>query len=373
MKKAPLKIVLLAPSLDVGGAERQLISLANGLARRGHDVHVALFRKQGPLLNDLSEHVATHDLKKKGRSDFFGFMLRLRQLVRDIGPDVVYSFLGVPNLATILLKMTGTRTPMVWSVRASDVDLSQYGRLSRICCGLEARLSRFADHIVVNSDAGRAYSIGQGFSPKVMSVVFNGVDTERFRPDRERGLELRREWTTGLEQVLIGLVARLDPMKDHRTFLHAAKQASQENSHLRFVCVGEGPLGGQLKALSGQLGLSGNLVWAGARSDMPSVYNALDMLCLSSITEGFPNVLGEAMSCGVPCVTTDVGDAAHEVGDTGLVVPKRDPEALAQAIVAMAGHVQDGTALETRTRIEERFSLERMVVETERILRGALR
>jgi len=368
-----LKILLLTPSLEVGGAERQLVSLADFLEKRGHDIHVALFRKQGALLEDLPEAVRTHDLKKKGRFDFLGFMLRLRQLVQEIRPDVIYSFLGVPNLATVLLKMLGVRVPIVWSVRASDVDLSQYGWLSRACCGLEARLSRFADHIVVNSNAGREHSMGQGFSHKAMSVVFNGIDTDRYKSDHASGVPLRQQWCPMQEGILIGLVGRLDPMKDHQTFLRAAKLALLKNFNLRFVCIGDGPLSEHLKELSDQLGLSGNLVWAGPHSDMPAVYNALDILCLSSITEGFPNVLGEAMSCGVPCITTDVGDAAHEVGDTGLVVPKSNPEALAEAMLAMAERVRSGDVLDTRARIEECFSLERMVVDTERILSEVLR
>ena len=283
--------------------------------------------------------------------------------------SVIYSFLGVPNLATVLLKVLGVRVSIVWSVRASDVDLSQYGWLSRACCSLEARLSRFADHIVVNSNAGRRHSIGQGFSDKAMSVVFNGIDTDRFRPNRASGSWLREQWCSGQGGVLVGIVARLDPMKDHQTFLRAAKLALHQNPDLRFVCIGDGPLGDQLKELGDQLGLSGNIIWAGAHSDMPAVYNALDILCLSSITEGFPNVLGEAMSCGVPCVTTDVGDAAHEVGDTGLVVPKSDSEAMAKAMLKMAKLVRSGNSSDTRMRIEKHFSLERMVVDTERILR----
>lgn len=364
--------MLLAPSLEVGGAERQLASLAGCLEKRGHDVHVALFRKKGALLDNLPEAVKTHDLKKMGPSDLFGFMLRLRQLVQQVKPDVIYSFLGVPNLAAVLLKMLGVRVPVVWSVRASDVDLSQYGWLSRACCSLEAVLSRFADHIVINSDAGRKHSIEQGFSDKAMSVVFNGIDTDRFKPHRASGSRLHQQWCPDPHGILFGIVARLDPMKDHQTFLRAAKLAVHENPDLRFVCIGDGPLGDQLKELAEQLGLSRNLVWAGAHSDMPAVYNALDILCLSSITEGFPNVLGEAMSCGVPCITTDVGDAAYEVGDTGFVVPKSNPEALCEAMLAMVGRLEKGAVPDTRSRIVELFSLERMVVDTETILSGEL-
>jgi glycosyltransferase involved in cell wall biosynthesis len=368
-----MKIVLLAPSLEAGGAERQLVVLANALALRGHDVSVALFRARGSLLGALEPGVSVHDLKKKGRTDLVGFLYRLWRLVRRERPDVIYSFLGVPNLSTIFLKALMPALPVAWGVRASDMDLSRYGALSRLCFFAEMALSRFANRIVVNSEAGRDYVASKGVPDGLITVVPNGFDVECFVPDEAQGATLRRDWGCPDTAVLIGIVARLDPMKDHGTFLRAVKLAMDRDPGLHFVGVGDGPLGDQLEDLGRQLGLSDHFVWAGAHSDMPAVYNALDILCLSSITEGFPNVLGEAMSCGVPCVTTDVGDAALIVGDTGLVVPKRNPEALAEAMVRMAHRVRNGDVPDTRTRIKERFSRERMVLETEKVLLEVIR
>lgn len=369
-----MKIILLAPSLESGGAERQLVVLANALAHRGHDVAVALFRVQGVLLEELEPTVSVLDLKKQGRTDLFGVLFRLRNVVKREDPDVLYSFLGVPNLATLIVKLLGPRIPVVWSIRASDMDLGQYDWLSRACSTLEAWLSRFADCIVANSKAGQQHSLMQGFHAKAMSVVFNGIDTGRFKPDDPSGISLRQQLCPKQERILVGIVARLDPMKDHRTFLQSARQAISGNPNLCFVCVGDGPLATELKQMAENLGLSEAVVWAGAHRDMPAIYNALDILCLSSsFGEGFPNVLGEAMSCGVPCITTDVGDAAHIVGDTGLVVPKKNPEAMAKAMLEMAERVRRDDASGTRTRIEKYFYLERMVIETERILREVLR
>jgi glycosyltransferase involved in cell wall biosynthesis len=368
-----MNIVLLAPSLEAGGAERQLVVLANALALRGHDVCVALFRARGSLRGLLEPGVSVHDLKKKGRADLVGFLYRLWRLVQREKPDVIYSFLGVPNLSTIFLKALSPALPVVWGVRASDMDLSRYGALSRLCFFAEMALSRFADRIIVNSEAGGEYAASKGVPDDLITVVPNGFDGVLFVPDKAQGAALRRDWGCPDTDVLIGIVARLDPMKDHETFLRAARLAKDRDPDLRFVGVGDGHLRGRLEDLSRQLGLSDDLVWAGAHSDMPAVYNALDILCLSSITEGFPNVLGEAMSCGVPCVATDVGDAAHIVGDTGLVVPKRNPEALAEAMVRMARRVRNGEVPDTRTRIVERFSQERMVLETEKILLEVVR
>ena len=363
-----LKIVLLVPSLDAGGAERQLVILANRLAQRGHNVHVALFRKQGLLVDEVSNGVKIHDLKKGGRADILGFMGRLRRFIRDENPDVLYSFLGVPNLAAFLLKLMGISTPIVWSVLASDVDFDQYTWLTRICWGAETRLSRFANRIISNSHAGLEHAVQHGFSSERMSVVRNGFDTARLVPDKLSGALLRQQWQADQDDILVGIVARLDPMKDHRNFLQAAKLALQNEPGLHFVCIGDGPIGDELREYGDQLGLTNNLVWAGLQADMAAAYNALDMVCLASAGEGLPNVLGEAMSCGIPCVTTDVGDSALVVGDTGIVVPRKNPVALSEGMVAMAKKLRSGDIPDTRMRIEELFSLDRMVDETEAIL-----
>jgi|GEM_PF-475649 len=368
------KWLFIIPSLEPGGAERQLIALANALANDGASIHVAVFYGRGQLEPSLSSKVQLHCLAKRGRWDIFPFSQRLIGLVREIQPAAIYSFLGVPCIISVLLSPFFPRIKVVWSVRASNVDLSQYDWLHRVCYFLETRLSRFPDHIVVNSNAGRDYSIQQGFSHESISIVYNGIDTNLFKPDRAKGMPLREQWCPSQDHLLIGIVARLEPMKDHETFLQAVKLAVQEDNDLCFVCIGDGPSGVQLKRLSNQLGIAGGLVWAGVQTDMPAVYNALDVCCLSSAYgEGFPNVLGEAMSCDVPCVTTDVGDAAFVVGHTGIVVPIRNPEALASAILQTVKRIRNGNIPKTRTKVEEDYSLERMVADTEQILLGNYR
>lgn len=364
-----LNILLLCPTLEPGGAERQLVLLADRLLERGHEVHVALFRKRGPLLNDLPEGVCVHDVKKGGRLDLFGFLFRLRRLVKSLAPDVLYSFLGVPNLATVALKFLGCRTPLVWSVRASDVDLNAYGWLPKACGVLEARLSCFADRIISNSEAGKRHAMSLGFSDEAMSVIPNGIDTERFSPDRAIGEPVRKAAGCRPDYVLVGLVARLDPMKDHRTFLRAARLIFDTNPLVRFACVGDGPLEEELPRLTREMGLGDVVTWLGRRNDMVAVYNAMDVCCLSSaFGEGFPNVIGEAMSCGVPCVVTDVGDAALVVGENGLVVSRGDHQALADGILEIIERKRSGTVENPRGRIETEFSVEAMVENTERAM-----
>jgi len=362
-----MRILYLIPSLAVGGAEAQLVGLANGMAERGHEVAVAVHYSGGEL-EDRLDNVRLIQLHKAGRWDFPGFSIRLVRAVHSFGPDVICSFLGTPNILTAILKSFLRPARIVWSVRSSDMDLSRYGRAARFGAWLEVRLSKLADGIMVNSRAGKRHALARGMTGDAMAVVSNGFDVDRFTPDPEAGRKLRREWRIPENALLVGLVARLDPMKDHKTFLEAARAAAEQDSALHFVCVGDGPLRDELVGFSEGLSFGDRLVWAGARSDMPAVYSALDMCCLSSITEGFPNVLGEAMACGVPCVTTDVGDASFLVGDSGLVVPPRDFQALAGGIQEMAARVRSKKSGDPRTRIVEHFSLSRMVESVEFLL-----
>lgn len=312
-------------------------------------------------------------LGKRHRWDVPGFLWRLLQLLRRQRPDILHGYLAVPNLLTVLLKPLFPRTRMVWGERASNVDLSRYDRLSRLSWRVESRLAHFADLIVVNSRAGLRYAAANGFPEEKMVVIPNGIDVERFRPDPEAERRVRTEWGVSDDETLVGLVARMDPMKDHPTFLKAAAMLVSKQGGLRFVCVGDGSAAylSELQALGRELGLEGRLIWAGARGDMSAVYNALDVAVSSSAYgEGFPNVIGEAMACGVPCVVTDVGDSAWIVGETGFVVEPGAPEALAHAIGRAVALIEAGGLDPKRVRqgVIERFSLNTMIEKSAEVL-----
>jgi glycosyltransferase involved in cell wall biosynthesis len=169
---------------------------------------------------------------------------------------------------------------------------------------------------------------------------------------------------------VIGMVGRLDPMKDHSNFLRAAALLSRDRIDLRFVCVGGGPrdYSDRLERLGIELGLEKRLIWEGTRSDISEVYNAFDLATSSSSGEGFPNVVAEAMACGIPCVVTDVGDSAAIVGMLGIVVPPADPERLARAWDMALRQIEPTTALQTRQRIIDEFSLVSLVSRSEQVL-----
>lgn len=376
-----MRILLSIPSLALGGAERQYAELARGLSARGHEVLCAVLGQGGPLESELGGARLVL-LEKRSRLDNPRMALRLAGLLRSFRPHAHYAFLSTPCVLGALLKTLFPATRLVMGVRATPVDHADYscGRAGALLHRLESGLSPLADLVICNSEAGRAHAVSRGMAPDKLRVVPNGIDTARCRPDRALGLPLREEWGAAPHVPLIGLVARLDPMKDHANFLKAAALVAGSRPEARFVCVGGGPEGyaRELRQAAESLGLAdkmaGRLVWAGARGDMPRVYNALDLFCLSSAYgEGFPNVLGEAMACGVPCASTDVGDAALVVGETGAVAPRRDPEALARAMLVQLERLEregEGLRRACRARIVENFSVERMVERTEALLLG---
>jgi glycosyltransferase involved in cell wall biosynthesis len=211
-----------------------------------------------------------------------------------------------------------------------------------------------------------------------MMVVPNGIDIDRFKPDHSAGLRVRDEWGIDEKTVSIGLVGRLDPMKDHTTFLQAVKIFDQKECSVRFVCIGDGkePYKSEIHSLCMTLGLNGSLIWTGVRSDMPAVYSALDIVTsTSSYGEGFSNVIGEAMACGVPCVVTDVGDSAIIVGETGVIVPPEDSQALADGWRRMLKRLNDKSySIKeiARARIVSHYNSEIFIQKTSRMLLSLL-
>ena len=362
-----MKILLLARSLGFGGTERQVVTLATGLQQRGCDVSVALFYAGGALEQELHDRgIPVWDLRKGGRWDVVAFIVRLMRMVHRLAPDVIYGFLAPPNMSTVLLKPLFPRVRMVWGVRASNVDLDRYDWLSRVSYRLECLLSRFADRIICNSRAGLEYAVAHGFPAGKMTVIPNGIDVERFKPDASARQRIREEWGIRGSDILIGVIGRLDTMKDHPTFLRAAAMLAREREDLRFVCVGEGTPAStaDLHRLAHELGLAERLVWAGVRLDMPAVCNAMDIVASSSYGEGFPNVVAEAMACGVPCVVTDVGDSALIVGATGSVVEPASPEALRDGLRPMIERLGRDLGYDVRQLIVSRFANGMLVTHT---------
>ena len=364
-----MRLLFLVRALTYGGAERQLVVLANELAKRGHEVAIAVFYRVGLLENEVdSSRVRLIYLEKRSRWDLFSFYWTLIRVVRQQRPDVLHGWMSTPNLSASMVRLLYPRVHLFWCIRCANLEML-FDRVASTIDWFERRLSRFADCIVVNSRAGLDHAVSRGFPQEKMIHIPNGIDVNDFYFDPPSGDSVRAEWGFTRSERLIGLVGRLDPVKDHTAFLNAAARLASELPDVRFVCMGDGPVEYQrrLQALSRELDLEQKVLWLPPRPDVRSVYNALDVVCLCSVSEGFPNVIGEAMACGRHCVVTDVGDCRILVGDAGVVVPPNDPKALAeglrQALTASGGSNGRG-----RRRILEHFTVTRLTDRTEKLL-----
>ena len=374
-----MKLTCLVRSLELGGTERQLVTLTKGLRQRGHQVSVLVFYRGGALEPALAEAGASViHLGKAGRWDIVGFLWRTYRAVRREQADILYSFLPTANIVAALIGTLAPGLRVVWGLRAAVVDLAGYSWLTRLSYRLERTLAGLPRLITVNSHAAYDHHARLGYPVDKMVVIPNGIDSHRFGPDTEAGRRLRRKWGIGPDERLIGLVARIDPLKDHATFLRALAIALNDRQDLRAVCIGDGPAAHRrcLLALADDLNLNGRVIWAGACDDMPPAYNAFDIATSSSCSESFSNAIGEAMACGVPCVVTDVGDSALIVGETGLTVAPRDPAALAESwsrLLELPDEARAEMGLRARQRICERFSVEILSENVDRTLRELLR
>ena len=369
-----MRILFLVRVLNRGGAERQLVAVAAGLRRAGHDVGVAVFYRGGPLEDELRPaDVAVHDLRKRGRWDV-SFLARLVRLVREVRPHVLHAYAPVPNLVAGAARPLLPPLKIVWGVRSALADLGPYGPVARLVYGLERKGSALADAVIANSEAARRVVVAAGMDARKLRVIGNGVDCDAFRPDPVAGGRLRRAWHVPDGAVVVGLVGRLDPVKDHALFLRAAARVAEARGDARFVCVGGGDpaYARALARTADALGIAARVLWTGEWRVDRAVYCAFDVAVLSSgAGESFPNVLVEAMACSTPCVATASGDVVEILGDTGEVVPPGDPEALARAILdvlerrAAAGGAPGARA---RDRVLRRYSVAELVRRTESAL-----
>ncbi|HWL51008.1 MAG TPA: glycosyltransferase [Chthoniobacteraceae bacterium] len=370
------RVLFVIRALAYGGAERQLIELVRAMDKERFQITLATFYNAGKLGNEARAiaGIRVVSLHKKGRWDLASFLFRFVRLVRQIRPDIVHGYMGTSNELALLARwLIGARA--VWGIRGSKANPDVYHDWVRhLSQWTERKLSRFADCIIVNSRAGRDDHLREGYEGSRMKVISNGIDTARFIPDPRAGLEIRREWEVPIGTPLIGLVARVDPMKGHTVFLKAAALMASRRPEVRFACIGDGAQSyrDRLMALSEELGLRDCLAWHPARRDIEAVYNALTVVTSSStFGEGFSNVVGEAMACGRPVAATDVGDAAMIGGGLAVIVPRGSPEKLAGAWEQLLDEPADVSLARTtmgRERISAEYGMARLAGRTEAAL-----
>ncbi|MDB5904080.1 MAG: hypothetical protein JWM26_2958 [Betaproteobacteria bacterium] len=360
-----VRLAFVLGSFELGGAEMMLWKLLSRLDRSRFDpVVIALSSRADGMLERFQQSGIECRLLGVNASTLF----RLATLISRRSTDIVQGWMYYGNLAATLSSlMTRSRHAVLWAIRGTLVDAQYTSRSTALSIWLGGRLS-FLPQLIINnsSTSSLQHEARYGYAASKRVVLPNGFDTDVFRPSAEARSSVRSALGLGPDAVLAGLIGRYHPMKQHAKFIEAAALVSRRFPDVHYVLAGDRIDGSNAELVQAveQHGLRARVHLLGRRDDMHVVAAALDLaVSASSSGEGFPNVVGEAMSCGVPCVVTDVGDSAFVVGDTGLTVPPGDTRALAGAIEALVG--SDARRVElgarARQRVVERFSLDAVV------------
>jgi glycosyltransferase involved in cell wall biosynthesis len=368
----PLRVLHIINDLSIGGTEMTLYKLLSRTNRDKFRPTVISLNGIGTLgdrVKQLGIEVEAVGMKQSGLR--IRSLLRLARIARRTRPDLIQGWMYHGNLAAQFAGLFVSRpVSILWNIRQSLYTLDDEKPATARAIRLGARLSRWPSMILNNSQKSVSQHAAIGYETNRTVVIPNGFDTESFIPSEESRVSVRAELGIPADTILVGRIGRYHHTKDHPTFLRAAALLLKDYPNTQFLLAGKDIdwNNGKVRTLVQDLRLVERVHLLGERLDIPRLTAALDIATSSSHAEGFPNVIGEAMSCEVPCVVTDVGDSVWLVGDTGRAVPSQDPEALAAAWKAVIGLGSEGRrdlGAAARARVMRRFSLASVVEQYE--------
>ena len=329
MRSKP-KIVHIITGLNVGGAERALYTLlVGGLNNKFENQVISLTDEgyYGPILREAGIKVICLGMNS-GRPSLSG-MRRLREVMRANPPDILQGWMYHGNLAAIFARFfVPGLVKVVWNIRTSIDDYLYLSFSRRGIIRLGSLCSKRSDVILFNSNRAMKQHLEIGYLTDLMLTIPNGFDTKVWMPSEHIKNKIRKDLDFKSKDLIIGFIGRDDSQKDSKNFFSAIERVLRTNNNAQIIVIGRG-----LQNAVSHKAILKQVIFLGHCDKVSELMPAFDILCLSSSIEGFPNVIGEAMACGVPCVTTDVGDAATIVGDTGWIVPPRDSRALSLALL----------------------------------------
>jgi glycosyltransferase involved in cell wall biosynthesis len=368
--QGPIRVLLVISNLEHGGAQRQVVELANTMDPSRFDVHVCTLSDYVPLEHALSDRDRRlHVIQKRGKFDVT-VVPRLAGLLRRLRTDVVHSFLFDADIAARLAGRLARTPAIVGSERNAHYRLKPRQRAAYWLT------RRGVDVIVANSRAGAAFNgRALGHPPAMYRVVHNGVNADAFRP--RDGRPVRRELGIGPDEGVVGMFASFKRQKNHPLFFAAARRLLVRHPATRLLLVGDELWGGlhgsdaykrETHRLVDELGIRERCLFLGNVNDVARLYPACDVTVMPSLFEGTPNAVLESLACGVPVVATDVADNAYLVPDgrVGFVVPLGEADLLADRV----GRLLEDAALRARMGaaarawVEQEFSLTRLADKT---------
>ena len=353
--------------LDTGGAEIMLCKLLSSLHDEALDSSVISLMDRGQVtkrIEALGVRVETLGLNQ-GEQPSWQTIKKLRQFVLAFNPNVIQGWMYhgniVATIAVFLFDPMYKKVRLFWNVRQTLYDINSEKIKTRRLIILSRYLSFLPHGIIYNSSLSAEQHCNVGYLSKKTKIIPNGFDLQKFRPDKNRRQQLRKELGVSQSAILIGHISRLHPMKDHVTLFRAIDCVTENISdsgskqEVLFLLVGNG--------VTSELSNNPAIHFLGERSDIPKIMSALDIVVSSSAWgEGFPNVIGEAMASEVPCVVTDVGDSAHIVGKYGQVCSVGDDQCIASSLLQLIENKQERKTAgrQARKRIKENYSMDKI-------------
>ncbi|HVN72425.1 MAG TPA: glycosyltransferase [Desulfomonilia bacterium] len=357
-----IKVLHLISTLDVGGAEQNLFRLVTSMDKGAYENIVVCMTAPGIMGRRIEQAgIPVHSLKMRKGTPEISAAFRLRFTANIFKPDIIQCWMYHANVMGLTISR---RYPILWNIRCSDMDLTQYGLVYRFAVMAGARLSGIPQMVVSNSFAGMEAHKRLGYHPRKWVIIPNGFDTMTFKTDPDARSLIRADLGIPNDALTLGLIGRFDPMKDHATFFSAATLFSKSHPDTHFIIAGKG-ITDQNPTIRGYLGAAPDpekFHLLGERDDIPYILASLDIATSSSSSEGLPNAIGEAMACGIPCVATDAGDTGLLLGDTGLLVSRRSPRNLCVAwerLAQMGPEARGEMGSRARERIMQFYSQDR--------------
>lgn len=373
-------VIYIITGLSTGGAEVMLCNLLSKINRKRFSPVVLSLMDRGTLGDRLEVlGIPLHTIGIKPEMLTPVAIWRLINIVHQLKPDLIQGWMYHGNLAAQFASVfCSQKPPVLWSIHHSISSLTSEKKMTIAIIKLGTQLSKLTKSTVFVSRTSKSQHETLGYSSKNSCVIPNGIDISLFIPSFEAKLSVRKELDLPENTILIGLICRYHPMKDHANFLQAAALLSKNRPNIHFLLVGTevNRENQTLQQLIQELGFFNHVHLLGERRDISRLTAALDILSSSSAYgEAFPLVVGEAMSCGVPCVVTDVGDSGWIVGNTGRVVPPRNPEALANAcqeLIDIGSEGRETLGKAARAKISEHFALGTVVAQYEALYESVL-
>jgi glycosyltransferase involved in cell wall biosynthesis len=359
-----MKILHVITSLSTGGAERMLVKIINETLSQSNHRVVSLgeIGTQGLLLKELG--IPVYNLKI---TNFIKFLISIRTLffiIKKEKPDIIQGWMYHGNLAASLAGwLRNGNFPVVYNIRHSLYDINKEKKATQWVIRLNSWLSRKTSGVIYNSRISGKQHEAFGFCSNKSIIIPNGFDIKEYKFNKEDRNEIRQEFNIGNDVLLFAQVGRNHPMKDHANFIKASANFLKKYKNAHFILVGKNiDSDFELNQIINKLGIGDKMTLCGERNDIKKVWNAVDYAVLSSSWgEAFPNVLGEAMLCEVPCIATDVGDSKYIIGETGRIVNPNNSDELAEAMLNYAKLSQKERyklGIKARQRIINIFSLE---------------